>query len=129
VVRIGTDWFVKVECPRPNKRVTSRKEHIKACSGCPYVIWDEPEVVAGFMASMCGVRVGSIGIAAELDLIGEKLSGVERFTKSDGRAALKLGLLRHIRSHAENTDWRIGNFSRGETFEHIDSLIDFCKRA
>ena len=84
VVKIGTDWLVKVKCPRPNKKAKNREEHIKACSGCPYVIWEEPETVAGFMASMCGVRVGSIWMAAELDEVGEKLTGVARFTKQDG---------------------------------------------
>jgi len=68
---MGTDWFVKVKCPRPDKMISNHEEHIKVCSGCPYAIWKEPEPVAGFMSSMCGVRVGSIGMAVDLDTIAE----------------------------------------------------------
>ena len=53
-MKIGTDWFVKVKCPKPNKSANNHVEHIKTCSGCPYVIWGEPEMVAGFMASKFG---------------------------------------------------------------------------
>ena len=120
---------MKVKCPRPKKKVNNPDEHIKTCSRCPYVIWDEPKMVAGFMASMCGVRVGSIGMAAELDVIGEKLTGVARFTKQDGDVEFKLRILKLIRSHARNNGWRIDGFSRKETLEQLDSLIEFCKRA
>ena len=70
---MGTDWFVKVNCPQPNKKAHNRDEHIKVCSSCPYAIWEEPEFVAGFLSSMCVVRVGSMGMAAELDEIAAKL--------------------------------------------------------
>jgi len=36
---MGTDWFIKAECPRPNKKAKNKEEHIKACSDCPFVIW------------------------------------------------------------------------------------------
>jgi hypothetical protein len=126
---MGTDWFVKVDCPRPGKNIRNRDEHIKACTGCPYAIWEEPQPVAGFMMSMCGVRVGSIGMAAQLDDIAEDLLGIERFTELDGHVSFKLGVLQQIRSHAEHTKWKLKGFSRAETLEHLDSLIEFCKRA
>jgi hypothetical protein len=129
VVKIGTDWFVKVKCPKPNKSANNRIEHIKTCSGCPYVMWEKPEMVAGFMASMCGVRVGSIWMAAELDEIAAKLSGVEYFTKHESSATVKLGILEQIKSYVRNADWKIGGLTRQETLEHLDLLIEFCKNA
>ena len=104
VVKIGTDWCVNVKCPRPNKKLDSCEEHIEACSVCPYVIWEAPESLAGFMASMCGVRVGSIWMAAELDEVGEKLTGVARFTTQDGGVDLELRILKQIMSHAIQND-------------------------
>jgi DNA polymerase-4 len=45
---MGTDWLVKVKCPRPKKKkVINPQDHIEVCSGCPYVIWEKPESVAG----------------------------------------------------------------------------------
>jgi hypothetical protein len=129
VVEIGTDWFADVKCPRPNKGVQNEDEHIKACAGCPYAIWEKPEMVAGFMASMCGVRVGSIGMAASLDSIGEKLAGAARFTKSDGRIEQKLDILRLVKSHAENEGWRFEGMTRQVTLQQLDLLIQFCERA
>jgi hypothetical protein len=129
VVKIGTDWFVKVKCPKPNNSADSHIEHIKACSGCPYAIWKEPEMVAGFMASMCGVRVGSIGMAAELDEIAAKLSGIERFTKHESTATSKLGILEQVKSYVRKSDWKIEGLTREETSEHLDLLIEFCKTA
>jgi hypothetical protein len=69
---------------------------LKACSGCRYAIWERPEMVAGFMRSMCGVRVGSIGMAASLDSIGERLAGAARFTKNQGQVEEKLPVLRLV---------------------------------
>ena len=129
MVKIGNDWFVKVKCPRPNDKIRTPEEHIKACSGCPYVIWEKPQSVAGFMNSMCGVRVGSIGMAAELDTIAENLLGLDRFTKTEGSATLKLGMLMQIKSHARNTGWRIEGNSREETLKHLDHLMEFCRWA
>ena len=129
MVKIGTDWFVDVKCPRPNKGVQSEAEHIKACAGCSYAIWEKPEMVAGFMRSMCGVRVGSIGMAASLDFIGERLTGVARFTKSDGQIEQKLAILRFVKSHAENDGWRFEGMTRQETLQQLDLLIEFCERA
>lgn len=97
---------------RPNKRTNNSEEHINSCSGCPYAICEEPEPVAGFMFSMCGVRVGSIGIAAEPDIIGEKLSGVERFTKNDGDPASKLEILNQIKAYTEKDRWKFEGFSK-----------------
>ena len=54
------------------------------------------------MSSMCGVRVGSIGMAADFDTIAEKLLGIERFTKIESNASFKLRILKQIKSHAEN---------------------------
>ena len=106
----------------------NREEHINACSGCPYAIWEEPEPVAGFMFSMCGVRVGNIGMAAELDIIGEKLSGVERFTKNNGDSASKLEILKQIKAYTEKGGWKFEGFSKKETIKHIGLLIEFCGR-
>ena len=99
---MGTDWFVKVKCPRPYNKTKNLKERMDDCSWCPYVIWEEPEFVAGFMNSMCGVRIGSIGIATELDCIGETLTGIELFTKTAGPAEDKLSVLLRIKSHVES---------------------------
>jgi len=126
---MGTDWFVKVKCPMTKKDISNREEHIKTCSGCPYVIWERPEMVAGFMASMCGVRAGSVGMAADLDTIGKKLTGIERFTKKESDAAFKLGILKQIKMHAEKDGWKLKRLSKRETLEQLNLLIEFCKRA
>ena len=55
---MGTDWLVKARCPKPERNLSNEEGHIKTCSSCPYVIWEKPESVAGFMHTMCGVRVG-----------------------------------------------------------------------
>jgi hypothetical protein len=129
VVKIGTDWFVEVKCPRPNKGVQTENEHIKACSECPYAIWERPEMVAGFMRSMCGVRVGSIGIAVSLDLIGERLAGVARFTESQGQIEQKLAILRMVKSYAANDGWSFEGMTRQQTLWQLDLLIEFCEQA
>jgi len=129
VVKIGTDWFVDAKCPRPNKGVQTEAEHIKACAGCPYAIWERPEMVAGFMRSMCGVRVGSIGIAVSLDLIGERLAGVARFTESQGQIEQKLAILRMVKSYAANDGWSFEGMTRQQTLWQLDLLIEFCERA
>ena len=129
VSKMGTDWFVKVDCPRPNKKAKNEEEHIKACSGCPFVIWERPESVAGFMSSMCGIRVGSIRMAAELDDIGQKLTGIAYFTKEDSNPAMKLNILQHIKEYSKRDGWSISGFLQQETLDHLDSLIEFCKRA
>ena len=123
---MGTDWFVKVKCPKPS-RVKDEQQHIEVCSSCPYVIWKKPKPVAGFMASMCGVRVGSIWMAAELDDIGEKLTGRVRFTKTDGKPEEKLLILEKIREHINN-GWRLEGFTKEDMLEWIDELIEFCRR-
>ena len=126
---MGTDWFVNVNCPQPDKKANNRDEHIQACSGCPYAIWEKPETVAGFMSSMCGIRVGSIGMATELDEIVTRLMGVERFSKHESSVRIKLGILEHVKSYIMNAGWNLGGFSRKETLRHLDKLIEFCKRA
>ena len=93
------------------------------------MIWEEPESVAGFMSSMCGVRVGSIGIASELDAIGDALTGFDWFTKHKSDASEKLYVLRKIRSYAQNTLWSIEGLAREQTLDHIDMLIEYCERA
>lgn len=125
---MGTDWLVKVKCPRPEQNLSSEEEHIRNCSGCPYVIWEKPESVAGFMHTMCGVRVGSIRMAAEFDEIGERLSGVERFTKMESDPSLKRNILNKIKNYTERNGWTINGLSKMETIEHLDTLIEFCKR-
>ena len=129
MVKIGTDWFVDVKCPRPNKGVQTEAEHIKACAGCPYAIWERPEMVAGFMRSMCGARVGSIGMAASLDSIGEKLTDTAAFTEKQGQIEQKLAILRLVKSHAENDGWRFESMTRQQTLQQLDLLIEFCERA
>jgi hypothetical protein len=129
VVRIGTDWFVKVKCPRPEKGVENEDEHIKACGGCPYAIWEKPELVAGFMRSMCGVRVGSIGMAASLDSMGKKLTGAVGFTNQEGQIEEKLAILKMVKANAENDGWRFGGMTRHDTLQQLDLLIRFCERA
>jgi hypothetical protein len=129
VIKIGTDWFVKVECPRLDKAIRNEDEHIRACMGCPYAIWERPEMVAGFMASMCGVRVGSIGMAASLDAIGETLAGTERFTKKGGNLDEKLAILNMIKAHIEKEAWRFSGMTKHETLEQLDLLLGFCMKA
>ena len=126
---MGTDWFVKVECPHPHKEVKNDEERVKVCLSCPYVIWQEPESVAGFMSTMCGVRVGSLGMAAELDSIGQKLTRVERFTKKESCSTLKKQILTEIMAHVKENGWTIQGSSRRQTMEHLKLLIEFCKRA
>jgi hypothetical protein len=90
---------------------------------------EKPEMVAGFMASMCGVRVGSIGMAVSLDAIGEKLAGIPRFTKKGGQIDEKLAILNMVKAHVEKEAWRFSGMTEEETLEQIDLLIAFCERA
>jgi hypothetical protein len=129
VRKMGTDWFIKVECPHPNREIKSREERVKACLACPFVIWEAPVGVAGFMKSMCGVRVGSICMAAALDDIGERLTGIPRFTKKEARPSEKLAILEKIKSCTKQDGWRLQGFSQEETLERLDKLIEFCRRA
>jgi hypothetical protein len=126
---MGTDWLIKVRCPYPNKDIRTEEERINACLRCPYVIWQEPEPVAGFMSSMCGVRVGSIGMAAELDDIGKKLTGIPEFTKQESSPSQKLEILEKIKEHTNENGWSILGLPLKATLEHLDTLIEFCKRA
>jgi hypothetical protein len=126
---MGTDWFIKAECPHPSNEINSREERIKACSACPFVIWEEPVTVAGFLKSMCGVRVGNIGMAAALDYIGERLTGVPRFTKKEARPSEKLAILEKIKALTKQDGWRLQGFSQEEILKRLDRLIKFCKRA
>ena len=126
---MGTDWFINVECPYPNKEIWTREERVKACLACPFVIWEEPETVAGFMKTMCGVRVGNIGLAAELDAIGEKLTGIPRFTKKQAGPSEKLAILEKIKAYTQEDGWSLPGFSQEETLERLEKLIKFCERA
>jgi hypothetical protein len=129
VGKMGTDWFIKVECPHPNEEINSREECVKACLGCPFFIWEEPVTVAGFMKSMCGVRVGNIGMAAARDYIGERLTGVPRFTKKEAGPSEKLATLEKIKAYTKQDGWRLQGFSQEEILERLERLIKFCKRA
>ena len=126
---MGTDWFIKVECPHPNREINSREERIKACLECPFVIWENPVTVAGFMKSMCGVRVGNIGMAAELDQIGERLTGIPRFTKKEASPSEKLATLEKIKACTKEGRWKLQGFSQEEILERLEKLIKFCKKA
>jgi hypothetical protein len=126
---MGTDWFIKAECPHPNSEINTREERVKACLGCPFVIWEEPVTVAGFMKSMCGVRVGSICMAAAIDDMGERLTGIPRFTKKQAGPSEKLAILGKIKACTKEDRWRLQGFSQEEILERLDKLIEFCKRA
>ena len=126
---MGTDWFVKVKCPNSDNKVRDEVEYIELCSRCPNVIWEKPESITGVTSSMCGVRVGTICMASELDAIGERVSGVERFTKEDSDASRKRQILERLRTYAKENGWKFGGLSREETVEHLDTLIEFCRRA
>jgi hypothetical protein len=126
---MGTDWFIKAECPHPNSEINSREERIKACLGCPFVIWEEPVTVAGFLKSMCGVRVGNIGMAAALDYIGERLTGIPRFTKQEAGPSEQLAILEKIKACAKEDRWKLEGLSQEEILVRLDRLIEFCKRA
>jgi hypothetical protein len=63
--KITTDWFFEAECPPPDNEADNEGEIIKDCSGCPYVVWENPEKVAFFVGSMCGGNVGIYSMAAE----------------------------------------------------------------
>ena len=123
-----TDWFVKVDCPRPRRNISSEEDENERCPNCPYVIWEKPQKVLGFMYSMCGVRVGCI-IDEEIDEIGKKVTGIEKFTKEDSNPALKRNILEKIKAYAKENDWTISCLSQRKTLEHINNLIKFCKRA
>ena len=126
---MGTDWFIKVECPHPNNEINTREERVMACLGCPFVIWEEPVTVVGFMKTMCGVRVGNIGLAAELDAIGEKLTGIPCFTKKQAGPSEKLAILEKIKAYTQEAGWSLPGFSQEETLERLEKLIKFCERA
>jgi len=125
---MGTDWFIKAECPRPSREIISREALAEACSGCPFVIWEMPESVGGFLNSMCGVRVGNIWMAEELADIGEQLTGISCFTIKETGSSEKLAILEKIKDCAKQDGWRFRGFSQEETLGHLDLLIEFCKR-
>ena len=125
---MGTDWLIKVNCSKAEEPEKSKEHHIKDCLECPYVIWDKPTTVAGILRTMCGVRVGNIYRAAALDDIGKYLTGIECFTKLDSPPSAKKDILERIKRHAQKTGWSISGFSKGETIEWLDMLIEFCKR-
>src|SRR4030042_4855515 len=129
VIRMGTDWLIKVSCSKAGEIGKSREEHIKDCIKCPYVIWGEPKTVAGIFQTMCGIRVGNVYRAAALDAIEEKLSGIERFTKKDGSPTFKRNILGQIKEYTERNGWVLNGLSKVETIGHLDTLIKFCKRA
>lgn len=126
---MGTDWLVKVRCSKVEEQGKSEQEHIRDCLDCPHVIWEQPKTIAGFLRTMCGVRVGNAYVAAQLDDIGEKLTGIEGFTRKQGSPSLKNGVLEQIKDHAKRTGWSLKGFSYEETIDRIDTLIEFCKRA
>ena len=57
------------------------------------------------------------------------LSGIERFTKHESTATIKLGILEQVKSYVRKSDWKIEGLTREETLEHLDLLIEFCKNA
>ena len=126
---MGTDWLVKVSCSKAGEIGKSREQHINDCMICPYVIWEEPKTVAGTFQTMCGVRVGNVYRAAELDDIGKYLTGIECFTKLDSPPSAKRDILERIKHHAQKTGWSINGLSKAGTIEQLDILIDFCKRS
>ena len=126
---MGTDWLMKVNCSKVGEKGKSEEEHINDCLECPYVIWEKPKTVAGIFQTMCGVRVGNMSRAAQFDDIGQKLTGIEYFTKEQSSPSLKKGVLEQIKGHAKRTGWSLKGFSHRETMDRIDTLIEFCKRA
>jgi len=126
---MGTDWLVKVSCSKAGEIGKSREQHINDCMICPYLIWEEPKTVAGTFQTMCGVRVGNVYRAAELDDIGQELTGYPYFTKEESKASFKKDILELVKNHAQKTGWSIKGFSTTETIEWLDTLIEFCKRA
>jgi len=126
---MGVDWFINAKCPRSDKIIYNNKESTYSCIKCPNVIWDRPKPVAGFMYSMCGVRVGDAESAEELDQIVEMLSGFKNFTKINCNTKFKIGILRHVRSYLRNTNQCIKGLTNEEVLKHTDSLIEFCEKA
>jgi hypothetical protein len=126
---MGTDWLIKVYCWKGLEKGKTEKDHINDCLNCPYVIWETPKSIAGIMRTMCGVRVGNVYRAAELDDIGKELTGNPYFTKTESKPSLKRDILEQIKNHAKRTGWSIKGFSTTETIDRLDILIEFCKRA
>ena len=77
---------------------------------------------------MCGVRVGNVYRAAELDDIGQELTGIKWFTKEESSPAVKRDILEQVKNHAIRAGWSIKGFSTTETIDWLDMLIEFCKR-
>jgi len=126
---MGTDWLIKVKCWKGLEKGKTEEDHVKDCLKCPYVIWETPKSIAGIMRTMCGVRVGNVYRAEELDNIGEELTGNPCFTKTDGKPSVKRDILEQVKTHAQKTGWSIKGFSTTETIDWLDTLIEFCKRA
>ena len=125
---MGTDWLIKVKCWKAIEEGKTEEDHIRDCLSCPYVIWEEPKSIAGIMRTMCGVRVGNVYRAAELDDIGKELTGNQDFTKTESKPSVKRDILEQIKNHAKRTGWSIKGFSTTETIDWLDMLIEFCKR-
>lgn len=125
---MGTDWLIKVSCSKAEETRKSKEEHINDCLKCPYAIWEKPTTIGGIFQTMCGVRVGNIYRAAELDDIGEKLTGNPHFTKTESNPSFKRDILEQIKRHAKRTGWGLKGFTTAETVEWLEVLIEFCKR-
>ena len=128
-MKIVKNWFVNVRCPKTGNKDRISEADIKACSECPNAIWETMQSKEDFMNSMCGVKVGSIRTAAEIDALAENILDLDRFTETEGSATFKLGMLMQIKSYAENIRWCIQGISREETLRHLDHLMEFCKKA
>jgi len=117
---MGTDWFVKAKCPARDAGIEEKR---RACERCRYRIWplgsEKGMGVLGGLFSYCGVRVGSVGSVAELDEIGERLTGIRRFTRRNGRenatVEQRLEILKRIKES-------------GFEYLGLDTLIEFCER-
>ncbi len=125
---MGTDWLIKIRCWKGMEKGKNEEDHIKECLKCPYVIWETPKGVAGLFRTMCGVRVGNVYRSAELDDIGQKLTGIAQFTKEQSSPSFKKDVLHRIKNYSQMTGWSLEGFSHKETIERLDMLIEFCKR-
>ena len=68
-------------------------------------------------------------MAAEIDDIGQRLTGIERFTKRESHATTKKDILERIKAYSLCNGWTIDGLPLHETRKHLENLIEFCQRA
>jgi hypothetical protein len=125
--KMEIEWMAGGKCLQTKAK--DKAEGLKTCSKCPSAIWGSP-VAAGLLKSgMCTIALGESRVAAELDSIAGKLTGIERFATEESSPSDKIAVLDRILEYAKETGWSLAGLTGDDTRNLLEILIEFCKRA